>query len=101
MTTNTPTPDLAALCRDARTAWDALGHVNYSRKPSEQANIKFRRSLYFVKAFVAGDLVTPDGIRSVRPGFGAAPKYFETIIGKRLKVNVEANSPVRLVDLID
>lgn len=94
-------PGLAALCRDARTAWDALGQVDYGRKSSEQSNVKFRRSLYFVRPFAAGETVTADGIRSVRPGFGAAPKYFDSIVGRRLKVDVEANSPVRLVDLID
>jgi len=67
--------ELTALCRDSKTAWQALGRVNYGRKSSEQGNVQFRRSLYFVKDLKAGDIITPDAIRSVRPGHGLAPKY--------------------------
>lgn len=87
--------ELSVLCKDARTAWEALGKVDYDLKASEKENTRFRRSLYFVKSFKAGDLVTPDGVKSVRPGFGIAPKHLDTIIGKRLKSDVEANTPVR------
>lgn len=80
--------DLAALCRDSKTAWQALGKVDYGRKASEQGNIKFRRSLYFVKDMKAGDVITADCVRSVRPGFGLAPKYFDELIGKTLKQDV-------------
>lgn len=88
--------ELTALCRDSKTAWTALGRVDYGRKSSEQGNVKFRRSLYFVKDMLAGEVITSDCIRSVRPGFGLAPKYFEQLIGKRLLVDVSANRPVRL-----
>ncbi len=73
--------DLAALCQGARTAWKAMGKVDYGRKSSEQANVKFRRSLYFVKDLKAGDVITADAVRSVRPGFGLAPKYLEAVVG--------------------
>jgi pseudaminic acid synthase len=89
-------PELAALCRGVRTAWEALGEVNYGLKSSERANIKFRRSLYFVKKMQAGELVTSDAVRSVRPGFGLAPKMLEAVLGKRLRVSVEANTAVSL-----
>lgn len=85
--------DLTALCRYSKTAWQALGEVNYGRKASEQGNIKFRRSLYFVKDLKAGDIVTKDSIRSVRPGFGLAPKYTDELVGKRLKANVSYGIP--------
>ena len=86
--------DLAALCQGAKTAWQALGRVDYGRKSSEQGNVKFRRSLYFVRDLKAGDLITADSVRSVRPGFGLPPKYLNTIIGKRLHTDVQRNSPV-------
>lgn len=89
-------PGMAALCRDARTAWEALGTINYGRKPSEAANIKFRRSLYFVKALRAGEVLTADAVRSVRPGYGIAPKHLDSILGRRLRADVQANTPVRM-----
>jgi pseudaminic acid synthase len=87
-------PDLAALCRDSKTAWAALGKVDYGRKSSEQGNVKFRRSLYFIKDLKAGDVITPAAVRSVRPGFGVSPKYWENVIGERVRQDVKANSPV-------
>ncbi len=91
--------DLTALCRDAKTAWSALGKVDYGMKSSEQANIKFRRSLYFVKALKAGDVITANAVRSVRPGYGIAPKFVEHIVGKKVVRNIEKNSPVCFDDL--
>lgn len=86
-------PELANLCRDAKTAWEAMGQVDYGRKSSEQGNVKFRRSLYFVKDMKAGEVITKDCIRSVRPGYGLAPKQAEFLIGKILKHDVMANTP--------
>ncbi|WP_312447959.1 pseudaminic acid synthase [Stutzerimonas nitrititolerans] len=86
--------ELNALCRDSRTAWQALGRVDYGRKSSEQGNAKFRRSLYFVKSLKQGELITSDSIRSVRPGFGLAPKYLESLIGCSVTSDVKANTPV-------
>jgi pseudaminic acid synthase len=88
--------ELAALCRDSKTAWAALGKVDYGRKSSEQGNVKFRRSLYFVKDLKAGDVITEDAVRSVRPGFGAAPKNLNCIIGGKVTCDFFANQPVDL-----
>ena len=92
--------ELAALCRDSKTAWSALGKVDYGRKSSEQGNVKFRRSLYFVKDMKAGDVITVDCVRSVRPGFGLAPKNLVMILGKVLRRDVAMNTPVAS-DLVD
>lgn len=86
--------DLTALCRDSKTAWQALGNVNYGRKSSEQGNAQFRRSLYFVKDLKAGDIITEDAVRSVRPGFGIAPKYLTETIGKKVTKSILANTAV-------
>lgn len=91
--------ELAALCRDSKTGWTALGTADYSLKASESGNIKFRRSLYFVKNLKAGDIITADTVRSVRPGFGLAPKYLERILGKRVNVDIAINTPVSLRDI--
>lgn len=86
--------ELATLCRDSKTAWGALGQVDYSCKSSELGNVKFRRSLYFVKSMKAGEIVTADSIRSIRPGFGLPPKFIEVVVGCQLIKDVNANTPV-------
>jgi len=93
--------ELAALCQGAKTAWQALGKVDYGRKSSEQGNVKFRRSLYFVKDMKAGDVITADCVRSVRPGFGLAPKFMGDVLGKRVAKTIEKNTAVRRLELQD
>jgi pseudaminic acid synthase len=88
--------ELAALCTGAKTAWSALGQVDYGRKSSEQGNVKFRRSLYFVKNMKAGDVITQDSVRSVRPGFGLSPKHLPSILGRVVIKNIASNQPVTL-----
>ncbi|GAB6389771.1 pseudaminic acid synthase [Stutzerimonas marianensis] len=87
--------ELAALCRDSKTAWAALGQVDYGRKSSEQGNAQFRRSLYFVKDLSAGEIITEDAVRSVRPGFGLAPRLLPLVIGSKVKMDVKALTAVR------
>lgn len=92
--------ELGELCRDSKTAWKALGKVDYGRKSSEQGNIQFRRSLYFVKDMQAGEVITKDCVRSVRPGFGLPPKELQNICGKRVWKEIKANTPVKQTDIL-
>ncbi|NGX17172.1 pseudaminic acid synthase [Wenzhouxiangella sp. XN24] len=87
--------ELEALVRGAHTAWEALGQVDYGRKSSEQGNVQFRRSLYFVKNLAAGETITADAVRSVRPGYGLAPKFFEAVVGKRVIQDVASGEAVK------
>lgn len=86
--------ELAALCRDTRTAWESLGDVNYGRKSSESGNAQFRRSLYFVQDVAEGETVLPEHVRSVRPGYGLPPKLIDQVIGRKLSQSVKKNTPV-------
>lgn len=56
---------------------------------------KFRRPLYFVKDLKAGDVITADAVRSVRPGFGVAPKFIDVVLGRILKTDVKQSTPVK------
>ena len=87
------------LCTGVRTAWDAVGKVDYGRKSSELSNVTFRRSLYFVKDLNVGDAIKEEDFRSVRPGLGAAPKLADKIIGMRVGDAVKAGTPVQ-IDLL-
>lgn len=87
--------ELEALCHDSNTAWRALGKVDYGRKSSEQGNAQFRRSLYFVKDMKAGEVITKECIRSVRPGFGLAPKCFNKVVGRKVFQDIFKNTAVK------
>lgn len=76
--------ELKALCQDTKTAWQALGNVNYERTEAEKGNVKFRRSLYVVEDIKAGEELTAVNVRSIRPGFGLAPKHYEAVMGKKV-----------------
>lgn len=86
--------ELAQLCKDSKTAWKALGQVNYERTEAEKGNVKFRRSLYVVKDIKKGEKFTSDNIRSIRPGFGIPPKYLNNVIGKIAKEDLFYGTPV-------
>lgn len=86
--------DLTALCRDTKTAWSALGKTNYSKKSSEQDNLVFRRSLYFVKDIKNGEKITENHVRSIRPGYGLAPKYLQAVIGKKALFDISEGTAV-------
>lgn len=88
--------ELAGLCSGARTCFAALGKVDYGRKSSEIGSVKFRRSLYFVRPLAAGAVITQADVRSVRPGFGLAPKFLPEVIGRRVAVDVGYGDPVTL-----
>lgn len=86
--------ELTALCSGAKTAWESLGQVDYGRKSSEQGNVQFRRSLYFVKDVLPGEKITEHHVKSIRPGYGIAPKYLHNVIGKTASTNIKRGTPV-------
>ena len=87
--------ELTNLCRDVKTAWEALGGVNYERSEAEKGNKKFRRSIYVVQDIKAGDKFTKDNIRSIRPGFGMLPKHYEAVINKTATVDILRGTPLQ------
>ena len=87
---------LEKLVHECNQAWMAKGSVGFSRAIAEEQNMVFRRSLYFVKSLKKGQMVSEDDIRRIRPGYGLEPKYFDDIIGKVLKCDVDRGDPVSL-----
>ncbi len=75
--------EFRALCDDCRDAWSAVGTDSYEIMPSETASKQFRRSLYVVADIKAGEALTSDNIRSIRPGHGLAPKFLDDVLGRR------------------
>jgi pseudaminic acid synthase len=91
--------ELTALCHAAKAAWCALGKVDYGRKSSEQGNALFRRSLYFTKDLSAGERITKDAVRSIRPGYGLHPRFYDSVIGSSVVKDVKYGEPVSLEKL--
>jgi pseudaminic acid synthase len=80
--------ELLALVVETKRAWQALGHISYGAKEAEKVSMVFRRSIYVTRNLEAGDVLTPENVRCVRPGYGLPPKYYEVLIGKRVKAAV-------------
>jgi len=87
--------ELKLLCENTKDAWSALGDVGYALKSAEQASLKHRRSIYIVKDIEAGDILTTENIRRIRPGFGLAPKHYDKILGKKINQDIKFGTPMK------
>jgi N-acetylneuraminate synthase len=81
--------ELLELCNDVKIAWNSLGKVDYGRKSSEQGNVKFRRSLYFVKDIKEGEVITEAHVKSIRPGYGLKPKELNRVLGSVMVISAQ------------
>ena len=77
--------EMAQLVRECRTAWEALGEISYGVTEQEKKSLQFRRSLYIVEDMKAGDVITEKNMRCIRPGMGLAPKYYDVLLGKKVR----------------
>ncbi len=82
--------ELSLLVKNSEIAWRSIGKVNYDLTNGEKGNIKFRRSLYIIKDIKKGEKLTNDIVKSIRPGYGLSPKFYNDIIGKRVNKNLFA-----------
>ena len=74
--------EMAQLVVESERAWQALGQVSYGATDAEKKSIVYRRSLYVVQDLKAGDVLTKNNVRAIRPGLGLATKYLEMVLGK-------------------
>jgi N-acetylneuraminate synthase len=86
--------EFAMLVREGNSAALALGNLEWNMQDSEKESRRLRRSLYVVKDVVAGDVVTHENIRAIRPGSGCAPKLLEGLLGKRFTKSHTAGTPM-------
>lgn len=86
--------EMAQLVAETDRAWKALGAVTYGAAGEEKSSLQFRRSLYIVKDMKAGDVLTRENVRSIRPGGGLPPKYLELVLGRRVSRAVKLGTPV-------
>ena len=80
--------EMTCLVIETKQAWQALGQVSYGATEAEMKSIVFRRSLYVVKYLKAGDVLTRENVRAIRPGLGLPPKHLDEVMGHTLKDDV-------------
>jgi N-acetylneuraminate synthase len=76
--------EMTALVTETERAWQALGGIRYGATEAEKPSMRFRRSVYIAEAVKAGDLLTRENLRVIRPGFGLVPKHYERLLGRRV-----------------
>lgn len=91
--------ELTKLCEDTRVAWQALGHVDYGLKSSERGSMVFRRSIYAVADIAAGEAMSRDNVRVIRPGHGLPPKHLTSVLGRRAVTDIRRGTPISM-DLV-
>ena len=87
--------EMTELVTETKRAWQSLGQVFVGPTASEKSSITFRRSLYIVKDIKAGDVLTKENVRAIRPGLGMPPKYLENIVGRQAAFDLMAGTPLR------
>jgi len=86
--------ELRSLVEETNRAYEALGEIHFGILPDEEKSLQYKRSIYAVKAIAAGELLTEENIRIIRPGGGLHPAYWETILGSRAATSMERGEPV-------
>ena len=91
--------ELKELTTTAKLTWRSLGSVSYERKPVEEANIVFRRSIIASQDIKKGQSFGPGNVRRIRPGIGISPKYYKELIGKISTRDISKGDPIIFEDL--
>lgn len=86
--------EMKALVEESEKAWLSLGKISYGPTAAEQPSLKDRRSLYVVKDIQAGEKLTKENVRAIRPGFGLPPKHLKSVLGKPAKIDAKKGTPL-------
>jgi N-acetylneuraminate synthase len=86
--------ELRALVVETERAWQSLGRISYGCTEAEKKSLVFRRSIYVAADIKAGDVLTTENMRCVRPGKGLPPKYYDILLGRRVNRDVPKGTPM-------
>ncbi|WP_413173379.1 pseudaminic acid synthase [Anabaena azotica] len=86
--------EMQQLVIESKRAWQAMGSIKYGATEAEKESVNFRRSLYIFQDMKAGDILTPENLKAVRPGLGLPPKYYDILLGKSVKQDVKTGTPI-------
>ena len=86
--------EFTEMVKAVRDTEKMLGKASYELSEKVKKNRKFARSLFVVKEVKKGEEITPDNVRSIRPGYGMHPKHYHDIIGKVFSKDIEKGTPL-------
>jgi len=86
--------EMSALVEETERAWQALGEVRYGPTKAEEPSLQERRSLYVAADMKAGDKFSEDNLRCIRPSYGLAPKYYDQLLGRKVRGDVKKGTPL-------
>ncbi len=86
--------ELSELVSESKNAWLALGCIQYGPSEEEKNFLKYRRSIYIVSDLKEGDILTHENMRVIRPGFGLSPKWFDLVLGRKVKNSISKGTPL-------
>lgn len=87
-------PEMRMLVEESLRVWQALGEVRFGPTEKEKKSLQFRRSLYVTRDMKAGETLTAENLRAIRPGLGLPPKFYETLLGKKVSRDVRKGTPI-------
>jgi pseudaminic acid synthase len=80
--------EMAQLVIETERAWQSMGRVSYGPTEAEEKSLQYRRSLYVVRDIKAGEVLTRENLRAIRPGLGLPTKYLDSVLGKTVRISV-------------
>lgn len=86
--------EFKTLVEDCKRAWKALGKATYDLQGCERGSMVFRRSIYVVRDIAAGEELTRENIRSIRPGYGLPPKHLPEVLGRHAARDLKRGDPL-------
>jgi N-acetylneuraminate synthase len=86
--------EFKTLVQDCKRAWRALGGATYDLQGCERGSVAFRRSIYVVRDVAAGEELTRDNVRSIRPGYGLPPKHLPEVLGRQAARDLRRGEPL-------
>jgi pseudaminic acid synthase len=92
--------EFSSMVKSVREAEKAIGEVNYNLTEKQKKGREFSRSLYIVNDVKAGDVLTEENVKSIRPGYGMHPKHYKEVLGKKFTQDLPKGTALKK-DLID
>lgn len=92
--------ELKDLVSETERAFWSLGTVQMGIQPAEQASLAYKRSIFVAQDIAEGELLSPQNLQIIRPADGLAPRYWDLVLGKPARKNLQRGMPLRWDDLL-